>query len=154
MTDKRFLKHIRIVALTSVLLLTASLSFAQSADDLRTMDFNTVMTAIGADQAEYSDNIVIKTPKIAENGSVVPITVSTTLKDVKKIYLVVKENPSPLAASFTLGGLALPLIKNRVKMSKPSDVIVVVEAGDKVYKAKEFVKVTIGGCGGGDKDPS
>ncbi len=147
MTNKRFLKHIRIVALTSILLLTTSLSFAQPVEAFRTMDFNAVMTAIGADQAKSSDKIVIKTPKIAENGSVVPITVSTTLEDVEKIYLVVKENPSPFVASFSLSGLALPLIKNRVKISKPSDVIVVVEAGGNVYKAKEFVKVTIGGCG-------
>ena len=151
MKRKLFLKQIRIAVVTTVLLLVSPLSIAQLTEDIRAMDFNAVMTAIGADNAEYSDKIVIKTPKIAENGSVVPITVSTKLDDVSKIYLIVKENPSPLVASFTLGGLALPLIKNRIKISKPSDVIAVVEAEGKIYKAKEFVKVTIGGCGGGIK---
>jgi sulfur-oxidizing protein SoxY len=42
----------------------------------------------------------------------------------------------------------MPSIANRIKMAKTSNVIVVVEAGGKVYSTTKEVKVTVGGCGG------
>ena len=46
----------------------------------------------------------------------------------------------------TLG--TVPAVANRLKMAKTSNVIVVVEAGGKLYSATKEVKVTVGGCGG------
>ena len=42
----------------------------------------------------------------------------------------------------------VPAVANRIKMAKTSNVIVVVEAGGKLYSATKEVKVTVGGCGG------
>ena len=95
-----------------------------------------------------TDKIAIKIPQIAENGAVVPITISSSLDAVSRIFLLVEKNPVPLAAQFDLSPELLPFVSARIKMAETSDVIVIVQSNDAFYRAKERVKVTIGGCGG------
>ena len=80
--------------------------------------------------------------------SVVPISVSSTLADVTSISILVAENPNALAASYKIPAGTVPSVGNRIKMAKTSNVMVVVEAGGKLYSATKEVKVTVGGCGG------
>jgi sulfur-oxidizing protein SoxY len=98
--------------------------------------------------AEPSDKVKLDAPEIAENGAVVPISVSTTLADVTSISFLVAENPNALAASYKIPAGTIPSVANRLKMAKTSNVIVIVEAGGKLYSATKEVKVTVGGCGG------
>jgi sulfur-oxidizing protein SoxY len=98
--------------------------------------------------AEASDKVKLDAPEIAENGAVVPVSVSTTLADVTSISFLVAENPNALVASYKIPAGTVPAIANRIKMAKTSNVIVVVEAGGKLYSATKEVKVTVGGCGG------
>lgn len=98
--------------------------------------------------AEPSDKVKLDAPEIAENGAVVPISVSTTLADVTSISFLVSENPNALAASYKIPPGTIPNVANRLKMAKTSNVIAIVEAGGKLYSATKEVKVTIGGCGG------
>ena len=97
---------------------------------------------------EPSDKVTLEAPEIAENGAVVPISVSTTLPGVTSIAIVVSENPFPLAANYPLPPGTAPMVANRLKMAKTSKVIALVASGDKVFSASKEVKVTVGGCGG------
>ena len=106
------------------------------------------MGALLGGQASASDAVSIKAPDIAENGAVVPITVTTTAGDVESISIFISNNPSPLAANFVLGAGASGYAATRVKMGKTSDVVAVVKAGGSLQSATKEVKVTIGGCGG------
>ena len=98
--------------------------------------------------AEASDKVKLDAPEIAENGAVVPISVTTTLDKVTSISLFVAENPNALAASYVIPAGTLPAIANRLKMAKTCNVIAIVESGGKLYSATKEVKVTVGGCGG------
>ena len=98
--------------------------------------------------AEKSDKIKLDAPEIAENGAVVPIAVSSTLADVTAIAFLVAENPNALVAAYKIPAGTMPSVANRIKMAKTSNVIVVVEAGGKLYSTSKEVKVTVGGCGG------
>jgi len=98
--------------------------------------------------AEASDKIKLDAPEIAENGAVVPVSVTTALADVTSISFLVSENPVALVASYKIPAGTVPSIANRIKMAKTSNVLVVVEAGGKLYSATKEVKVTVGGCGG------
>ena len=98
--------------------------------------------------AEPSDKVKLDAPEIAENGAVVPISVSTTLADVTSISFLVSENPNALVASYKIPSGTVPTVANRIKMAKTSNVIAIVEAGGKLYSATKEVKVTLGGCGG------
>ncbi len=98
--------------------------------------------------AEASDKVKLDAPEIAENGAVVPISVSTTLEGVTTISFLVSENPNALAASYQIPEGTLPSVANRLKMAKTTKVTAIVEAGGKLYSASKEVKVTVGGCGG------
>ena len=78
----------------------------------------------------------------------VPVSVTTALADVTSISFLVSENPVALVASYKISAGTVPSIANRIKMAKTSNVLVVVEAGGKLYSASKEVKVTVGGCGG------
>ena len=94
-----------------------------------------------------SGDIKIKAPDIAENGAVVPITISAG-GNAEAITVLVKENPQPLCCNFELASNAEAFVSTRIKMGKTSDVIAVVKSGGKLMSAQKTVKVTIGGCGG------
>ena len=104
--------------------------------------------ALGSSAATDSGDIKMKAPDIAENGAVVPITVDSSIAGTESISVVVKENGTPLAATFNLGADTAAFVSTRIKMAKTSDVVAVVKAGGKLYSTTKNVKVTIGGCGG------
>ena len=103
---------------------------------------------LGSASHSPSADIKIKAPDIAENGAVVPITISSSMSGAEAIAVMVEKNPQPLACSYTLGSNTETFVSTRVKMGKTSDLIAVVKAGGKLHSAKKTVKVTIGGCGG------
>jgi sulfur-oxidizing protein SoxY len=102
---------------------------------------------LGSSNSSESGDIKIKAPDIAENGSVVPVTVSSGISGVESITLLAEANANPLLGSFDLSN-AEPYISTRIKMGKTGNVVAVVKAGGKLYSSKKEVKVTIGGCGG------
>lgn len=110
--------------------------------------FDAAMEGLGAKDAAESADIKIKAPEIAENGAVVPVTISTGMEGVTQISMLVSENPTPLAAVFNLGEGAKAMASTRLKMGKTSDMVALVKAGDTMHMAKQEIKVTIGGCGG------
>jgi sulfur-oxidizing protein SoxY len=101
----------------------------------------------GSKDLTGSDQIKIKAPDIAENGAVVPISVTTDLA-ADTISIIAEKNASPLAASFILGSDTEGFVSTRIKMGKTASVIAVVKSGDKLFSTGKEVKVTIGGCGG------
>jgi sulfur-oxidizing protein SoxY len=110
-------------------------------------DKDAIQTLYGR-TAEASDKVKLDAPEIAENGAVVPISVTTTLENVTSISFLVSGNPNALAASYAIPEGTLPSVSNRLKMQQTSNVIAIVEAGGKLYSATKEVKVTVGGCGG------
>jgi len=101
----------------------------------------------GTAQTSASGSIKIKAPLQAENGAVVPISVTTTLPSVQSMAILVDKNPTPLIAQVNLIG-SDSFFSARIKMGATSDVYCVVKSGGKLYSAKQNVKVTVGGCGG------
>ncbi|MDA9473310.1 hypothetical protein XI03_01930 [Bradyrhizobium sp. CCBAU 65884] len=98
--------------------------------------------------AEPSDKVKLDAPEIAENGGVVPVSVTTTLDKVTSISFFVTENPYALAASYKIADGTIPGVANRLKMAKTTKLVAIVEADGKLYSATKEVKVTVGGCGG------
>ena len=117
-------------------------------DAFKQKNSDDAIKALYGKTAEPSDKVKLDAPEIAENGAVVPISVSSTLADVTSISILVVENPNALAASYKIPAGTVPSVANRLKMARTSNVIAVVEAGGKVYSATKEVKVTVGGCGG------
>lgn len=95
-----------------------------------------------------ADAIKLTVPEIAENGAVVPVTVVCTLPNVEQISILVDKNPNVLAANFTIPQGTEGMVTTRVKMGQTANVVALVKADGKFYRAAKEVKVTAGGCGG------
>lgn len=107
-----------------------------------------VLKALGAAAPVESRDIVLTAPDIAENGAVVPLTLSTTAAGVRRLFILIESNPSPLAAVFTLTDAVEPNLGTRVKMNQSSMVYgVALMADGRTLFARKDVKVTLGGCG-------
>lgn len=107
------------------------------------------LKALGAGAPTESKDVSITAPDIAENGSVVPVAVATTLTGVKSMLIMVEKNPATLTAMFHMTDSVDAAFSARVKMGQSSDVYAVAVMNDgKVLFAKKEVKVTLGGCGG------
>ncbi len=109
---------------------------------------DSLMKLYGTTEVENSTDVQLKAPDIAENGAVVPISVKSSLTGIESISVFAEKNPTPLIASFNLGEGMLPSVSVRIKMGKTSNVLAIVKANGKLYKASKMVKVTVGGCGG------
>jgi sulfur-oxidizing protein SoxY len=107
-----------------------------------------VEKVLGASGIQESDQLSLRAPDIAENGAVVPVGIQSDLEGITEAAILVKENPSALAAMFVMPAGAKPNVTTRVKMGQTSDVIAMVKSGDKWLMATKEIKVTLGGCGG------
>lgn len=98
---------------------------------------------------QKSDAITIVAPELAENGTVVPVTVQSSLTHVETITVLADGNPRALVATFTLGKRAQAPITVRMKLAKSQDIVVVAKGADgKTHLASRPIRVSIGGCGG------
>lgn len=96
--------------------------------------------------------LAIDAPYRAEDAAVVPVTIRTLLpsgdaRTVRRVTLVIDENPSPLAAAIELGPQAgVTSISTRVRVDSYTNVHAVAELSDgKLYSVARFVKAA-GGC--------
>jgi len=105
-----------------------------------------LINLLGTSLPAPSDQLTLIAPTVAEDGTIVPISVSSTLPDVKSISIVVANNPRPLAVFFELPPGTLPEIACRIKMAETSEVMAVAHTGAGIFSASTEVKVTVGGC--------
>ena len=122
-------------------------AYAQAAFDAKDVD-GAISASLGSAQHSASDAVKLKAPDIAENGAVVPVTVSSTMGNVEAISIIASANPSPLTSTYVLTSASVPFVSTRIKLGKTSNVMAIVKADGKLYSASKEVKVTIGGCGG------
>lgn len=141
-----FMKLAGTVMALGMLPLKVLADFARPKEAMAATDLAGVFASLGS--AQDSDQIVLETPDIAENGAVVPVTVSSAIPGTSKIYVVVEKNPNPMAAAFMIPAETEAFIQTRVKVAQTCPIYAVVEANGKLYKASRETKVTLGGCGG------
>jgi sulfur-oxidizing protein SoxY len=104
----------------------------------------------GRELADGAGVIAIEMPYRAEDASIVPVTLRTTLQPgdtraVKAVTLVIDENPAPVAATFQTGP-GVTMISTRVRVDSYTNVHAVAELSDgRLYAATVFVKAS-GGC--------
>ncbi len=145
----------RNLALTFGLAFTAVMSCAaasqaRESDQDRQAHWIDIQKAIFNGKTAKIDDTAVKldAPQRAIDASLVPMTITlASPKDVTGLYLVIDDNPSPVAAHFTFGPAADPKeIKLRVRVNTYTDVHAVAVMKDgTLLEATKFVKAT-GGC--------
>ena len=151
---RKFLKSTALFSATTAaigagLLAPGRAISAYLADAFEASDVSSALkAAVGSDAHTASSEIKLKAPDIAENGAVVPITVSSTLPNVDSITILAPKNPSQMTSTYMLQNDAEAFISTRIKLGKTSNIIAVVRSNGQLFSATKEVKVTIGGCGG------
>jgi sulfur-oxidizing protein SoxY len=99
-----------------------------------------------------ADMLVIEAPVRAEDAAVVPIAIRSRMPQtrdryVRRIYLVIDRNPSPVGAVFDFSPLAGRAdIETRVRIEEYTHVRAIAELNDgSLHQATRFVKAS-GGC--------
>ena len=113
-----------------------------------TKNLQDTVKALGGAAAAESKDISITSPDIAENGAVVPVSVTSKLGKTESISILVEKNPNILSAAFDIPSGTEPFVSTRVKMGQTSNVYALVKADGKYFFASKEIKVTLGGCGG------
>ena len=122
-------------------------AYQQNAFDAKTI--TELYKSLGLSMPTENKQIILTTPEIAENGSVVQVAANATFPNLKRWIFMVEKNPVPLIAIFNLSEDLTPAVTLRCKFAQTSDFLAVAQLNDgKVYFAKKEVKVTLGGCGG------
>jgi len=119
------------------------------------MSFQAAVDAItGGKAPQASSKIKLKVPEIAENGAVVPVTVTvdspmTDADYVKSIHILAGKNSNARCIDVNLtpaNGKAM--FSTRIKLGGTQEVSALVELSNGEFLiASQSVKVTIGGCG-------
>ena len=149
MNRRHWIKSMGFVSAVTVLAATPLRLWASMRDAFKAESVDDALKAIQGDlPIEESDAIVLKIPDIAENGAVVPVSVSTDIEGAQAISIVIEKNPNPLTSRFVVSPHTVADVSTRVKIGESSMVHVYVETPTKLYTTSKEVKVTIGGCGG------
>ena len=94
---------------------------------------------------QASDRVELKVAESTESGASVSVQVSTELKNVESISIIVAKNQQPLVATFLFSKSAEAYIATRIKMAGSSNLIAVVKTADgKLHSASQDVNVNKG----------
>ena len=99
---------------------------------------------------DAGDRVAIDAPARAEDAAIVPVAIRVApafAPEIRGLYLVIDDNPSPLAAHFVLGPIAdAREIATRVRIDDYTYLHAVAETADgRLYAAARFIKAA-GGC--------
>jgi len=98
--------------------------------------------------------VKLELPKLAENGAVVPVTVSvdspmTEHDHVRHIHLFAEKNPQPRVLDVELGPVnGRARVSSRIRIADSQQILAVAELSDgSLWSAAVHVEVTVAGCG-------
>jgi sulfur-oxidizing protein SoxY len=107
------------------------------------------------DRKPAEGKVKLELPQIAENGNVVPMTVTvespmTDADYIKAVHVFADGNPLPFVATFYFTpACGKASCSTRIRMARTQNIIAVAETSKgELFTGKTEVKVTIGGCGG------
>lgn len=117
--------------------------------------FDDALNAILADaEPAVDESLTLTLPDLAENGNVVPytITVENPMTDndyVRTLHLLSTSNPQAVVAAFHLTpATGKAMVSGRMRLAKTQDVVAIAElSGGQLLVSVRKIEVTIGGCG-------
>lgn len=126
------------------------------ADEQPTTQFKDAYQKLVGDREVKPALVTLDMPELAENGNMVPFTVSvdspmTQADYVASVTLLSTGNPQPVIATFKLtpdSGRAT--VMGRLRLARTQDVIAVAQLSNGTFiSGQTKVAVTVGGCGAG-----
>ena len=155
MQRRSFLRGLGLVAAASVAVTPTMVMAAEAPKSPNALNIDAAVKAItGGKEVVKSDKVHMKAPEIAENGAVVPVTVTvdSPMTDddyVKAIHIFATKNANVRCADVMLTPMnGAAMFSARVKLGTSQDIMALVETNKGEFlSTAQSVKVTIGGCG-------
>jgi sulfur-oxidizing protein SoxY len=107
--------------------------------------FTEAIAALGG-MPQLSTQISLELPQLAENGALVPITVSSQLRDTRDILILVDVNPQPVAACFSFPDGTQAYAATRIRMAHSGTVYVAVRTEEGLFATSRAIEVSVSGC--------
>jgi len=107
--------------------------------------FSEAIVALGG-MPPVSTQITLDLPQVAEDGALVPISVSSQLGDTRDILILVDVNPQPVAACFSIPDGTEAYAATRIRLAQSGTVYIVVRTEQGLFSAARPIQVTVGGC--------
>lgn len=113
-----------------------------------------ILRGLFGERPMSAGKVQLELPKLAENGAVVPVTVSvdspmTERDHVRRIHLFAEKNPQPRVLDIELGphnGRAR--VASRIRIADSQQILAVAMlSDDSLWSAAVHVEVTVAGCG-------
>lgn len=101
---------------------------------------------LGKAQTVRSPLFTFDIPDVAENGALVPVTLSSRVP-AEGFYLLAEGNPGPLLAEFHFHGNAISKASFRVKLNQSGPVQALAKTPEGWLESERNVRVMVGGCG-------
>ena len=108
--------------------------------------FSEAIAALGG-MPQLSTQISLELPQVAENGALVPITVSSQLRGTRDILILVDGNPQPVTACFSFPDGTEAYAATRIRLAQSGTVYVAALTEEGLFVASRAIQVTVGGCG-------
>jgi len=138
--------------LAAIVLFLCAFGGSERSEAERAARWSDLKHAIFGDRTvgDAANRVTIDAPARAEDAAVVPVAIriaEALAPEIRGLYLVIDDNPSPLAAHFLLGPLAdAREIATRVRVDDYTYLHAVAETADgRLYAAARFIKAA-GGC--------
>lgn len=144
----RFSTAFGVAAIAGFYGVTEAAAAEWKAGDFNAKNLKDTLKELGVDDYTMSTDVSVVSAEIAENGAVVPVSVTSAIPNTEYMAILVEKNPNPLATAFTIPAGTNADIKTRIKMGETSNVLALAKADGKWYAASKEIKVTLGGCGG------
>ncbi|MCG8488867.1 MAG: quinoprotein dehydrogenase-associated SoxYZ-like carrier [Chromatiales bacterium] len=156
----RLCNSFAVLTVVSALILLMPTQAGATGDENRW--FQIKSSLIGDNHIQDGQEILgLDTPKRAMDAAIVPITIEskfdqTPERYIKKLYIVIDNNPSPVAAVFSFpGNHNWKSLSTRVRINAYTDLRAIAEISDgNLYMVNNYVKAS-GGCSAPSlKDPA
>jgi len=92
------------------------------------------------------NDLIIDAPELAENGTNVPVSLTSKIPNTDFIALIADHNPNPVCVGFNVMPGTEPYYSVRVKVAETSAIIAVARSGGKWYYTLKDITVMVGGC--------
>ncbi|MFM8467223.1 MAG: thiosulfate oxidation carrier protein SoxY [Oxalobacteraceae bacterium] len=93
-----------------------------------------------------SGELIIEAPELAENGTNVPVTLTSHIPNTDFMALLADLNPNPVCVGFHVMPDNDPSYAVRIKVAETSNLVAVARSGGKWFYSLRDITVMIGGC--------
>ncbi len=121
---------------------SATEAFSQNAQALQVLQALRDFSA----SLQWSQDILLDTPAMMDDGAVVPITVRALFNDAREIQVLVDVNPVPLALHMSIPQGTDAFLSTRIRMSASGTVYAAVRTTSGWFFNAQHVQVSTGGC--------